>query len=403
MYNFECIMATRPYQGYPYTNPHVIDAPSIDAATASRWNNLPRRPLQPPQPRDEVNRVSKPISNKKHPDAELDPVIYIDVPDEVGSDVAGPASSRNRKSESDSEPDPVIYIDVPDEAGSDVAGPASSRNRKSESDAEPDPVIYIEVPDGEGSDVAGPARTEPEPEYVQETIFYDPFENRRIDRQKLSDTDTASGAGSSRPTPPSSLDLRGPSGSSGYGGSTFNSTPEFMSKEASIYGRDDFSLSPLPVGQYPDLPPAYSEIDTPHTPQTSQTSQTPQTPPEGTPSTLPDQPRTVVITQGLNYNRPPVESSIGLPSPDRKVVYCQHCFQRVHTLVIRELGPISHWIAFFLFLFVMPCVVFVYCTNWFTYKNHYCPNCNRKIGYEMPAMCIGMTYIRPDTERQERL
>ncbi|XP_061727485.1 uncharacterized protein LOC133532722 isoform X3 [Cydia pomonella] len=160
-------MATRPYQGYPYTNPHVIDAPSIDAATASRWNNLPRRPLQPPQPRDEVNRVSKPISNKKHPDAELDPVIYIDVPDEVGSDVAGPASSRNRKSESDSEPDPVIYIDVPDEAGSDVAGPASSRNRKSESDSEPDPVIYIEVPDGEGSDVAGPARTEPEPEYVQ--------------------------------------------------------------------------------------------------------------------------------------------------------------------------------------------------------------------------------------------
>ncbi|XP_063544825.1 uncharacterized protein LOC134752995 [Cydia strobilella] len=374
-------MTTRPYQGYPYANPQVIDAPSIDAATASRWNNLPRRPLHPPQPKNvDFPDCSQKVSGKKHPDAEPDPVIYIDVPESSGSDVASPASSRNRKSESHSEPDPVIYIDVPESSGSYVAGPASSRNRKSESDSEPDPVIYIDVPDGEGSDVAGPARLEPEPEYVQETIFYDPFENRRIDRQKPSDTDTASGAGPSRPTPPNTLDVRGLSDSSGYGGST---------KEASIYGCDDFSLSPLPVGQYPDLPPAYSEIDTPHT------THTPQTPPESTP-TPPEPPRTVVITQG-NYNRPPVESSIGLPSPDRKVVYCQHCSQRVHTLVIREIGPITHWIACFLFIFLMPFVVFVYCTNWFTYKNHYCPNCNKKIGYEMPAMCIRMTYIRTDT------
>ncbi|XP_063630788.1 uncharacterized protein LOC134802125 [Cydia splendana] len=390
-------MATRPYQGYPYANPHVIDAPSIDATTASRWNNLPRRPLQPPQTRNEGSQRSK-VFGKKEPDAEPDPVIYIDVPESSGSDVAGPASRRNRKSESDTEPDPVIYIDVPESSGSDVAGPASSRNRKSESDSEPDPVIYIDVPDEEGSDVAGPARPEPEPEYVQETIFYDPFENRRIDRHKSSDTDTASGAGPSRPTPPNSLDLRGPSGSSGYGGSTFTPTPEFLSNPSS-YGRDEFSLSPLPVGKYPDLPPAYSEFDTPHTRQTPQTPQTtPQTPPESTPSSS-EPPRTVVITPGLNYNRPTVESSIGLPSPDRKVVYCPHCFQRVHTLVIREIGPITHWIACFMLLFFFPFVVFVYCTNWFTYKNHYCPNCNKKIGYEMPAMCIGMgmTYIRPDT------
>ncbi|XP_063391741.1 uncharacterized protein LOC134677239 [Cydia fagiglandana] len=370
----QCIMATRPYQGYPY----VTDAPSVDAPTASRWNNLPRRPLQPPLTRDEGSQVSR-VSGRKDPDAEPDPVIYIDVPESSGSDVAGPASSWNRKSESDSEPDPVIYIDVPDEEGSDVAGPARP---------EPEPE-YVQATPGILNTVYYPIFNKSS--LTQETIFYDPFENRRINRHKSSDTDTASGAGPSRPTPPNSLDLRGPSGSSG-GASTFTPTPEFLSNPSS-YGRDEFSLTPLPVGQYPDLPPAYSEFATPHTTQTPQTTQTP---PESTPSP-PEPPRTVVITPGLNYNRPPVESSIGLPSPVRKVVYCQHCFQRVHTLVIREIGPITHWIACFMFIFFFPFVVFVYCTKWFMYKNHYCPNCNKKIGYEMPAMCVGMTYIRPDT------
>ncbi|XP_048002674.1 cell death-inducing p53-target protein 1-like [Leguminivora glycinivorella] len=345
-------MASRPYQGYPYANPHVTDAPSIDAATASRWNNLPRRPLQPPQPRHINTDGQKPVSSKKNPD---------------------------------SEPDPVIYIDVPDDDASDVSSPSRIRAK---SDSEPDPVIYIDVPDGEGSDVAGPARPDPEPEYVQETIFYDPFENRRIDRHKASGTPhSESGAGPSRPTPPNTLELRGPSTSSSYPSSPFT-TPEFLSKESSIYGRDDFTLSPLPLGPYPDLPPAYSEIDT-RTPATPQRT-------EDTPTTQ-EPPRTVVITPGSN-NRPPESSmSIGLPSPDRKVVHCQHCMHRVHTLVIWEVGLLSHIIAFFLFFFVMPMVVFVYCTNLFKYKNHYCPNCNKKIGYEMPALCVKMTYKKPDT------
>lgn len=35
----------RPYQGYPYVNPPVIDAPSIDQTTASKWANLPRKQI----------------------------------------------------------------------------------------------------------------------------------------------------------------------------------------------------------------------------------------------------------------------------------------------------------------------------------------------------------------------
>lgn len=50
------------YQGYPYVNPIVIDAPTIDAATASRWTNLPRRQLVP-EKRGSSN-----------------PVVYIDMP-----------------------------------------------------------------------------------------------------------------------------------------------------------------------------------------------------------------------------------------------------------------------------------------------------------------------------------
>jgi hypothetical protein len=54
----------REYQGYPYMNHVVNDVPSIDATTAARWNNLPRRPA----------------FEKK----ETSPVVYIDIPSGSG-------------------------------------------------------------------------------------------------------------------------------------------------------------------------------------------------------------------------------------------------------------------------------------------------------------------------------
>ncbi|XP_073966336.1 uncharacterized protein [Choristoneura fumiferana] len=352
------------YQGYPYTNPHVHDAPSIDAATANRWAHLPRKPLE----------------------------------------------ARNN----------VIYVDMPEEGSSQVTRPmpGASQSRgppDKKTDIDDNPVIYIDVPESGCSDVAAPVEPEAEPAYVQETIFYNPFENRRIDQEKDADSMRSSdsdsvGSGTprplrpapGRPTPPNTLNLTSPGSSSGYGSTyTTPGLPASMSKEAYVYRQqspDDFPLSPIPISEFPQPPPAYTEIESPRVGSPVQSGVLPVTVPVSVPPAQ-EPPRTVVITPGTTdgayRQRIDEPSPIGLPNPFRKVVYCHHCGLRVHTLVIRQTGTATHVVALTaLCVGLIPITILVYCTDTCKNKNHYCPNCNKMIGYEVPILCQNMTFTK---------
>ncbi|GBP23409.1 hypothetical protein EVAR_22268_1 [Eumeta japonica] len=293
----------RPYQGYPYTTPIVIDAPSVGPGAGDRWRNLPRRP------------------------ADL----------AIGRPNAG-ESSRSAE-----------------ETGAQAARSTGSLT----------------------------------PDFVADTILYDPFEDRRIDVQKS----TTSGSdfqsielsnlsrSPSTPASPPFVTVSSPAGepSSSRPGPSATSDagsrdrpPPMLSKEAYVYNRqtpqeDGFRLSPLPVSDFPDPPPAYTEIDRVVTVQP--TAQAP--------------PRTEVVTQQTGL--PP---AAGVLDPSRKFLICQHCGNRVHTLVIKESGAATHILAWSCMLLCMfPVTALVYCTNACKYKNHYCPACNRLIGYEVPMLC----------------
>ncbi|XP_013144535.1 PREDICTED: uncharacterized protein LOC106108014 isoform X3 [Papilio polytes] len=331
-------MATqnRPYQGYPYVNPVVIDVPSIDPTTAGRWTNLPRRPIgglnDRPGTSSDVNEVRAEADTK----------------DSSESNSNGP------------EDNPVVYIDVPESGASSVLESPTNRNET------------------EGS-------------FVQDTILYDPFKNRRIELRVTGDesddensrqpTSSSRGEQSSRPQPPNTLQISSPGSSSGYtssptfGSSTNPNLPGLMSKEAGYYGRqtpdDMFPLGPIPVSEFPEPPPAYTEFD-----RVNQTESVTETTP----------PRTEVVTID---NRTTVR-----PGSDRKLLQCPHCNQRVHSLVVREVGAFTHILAIiFSLLCLIPIVILIYCTDSCKYKNHYCPNCNQLIGYEIPILCQQMAFV----------
>ncbi|CAG4999940.1 unnamed protein product [Parnassius apollo] len=338
-------MATqnRPYQGYPYVNPIVIDVPSLDSATAARWANLPRRPIGTP-----VHKNTERPGISKATDSSDD--------NKINRDATSSGPSRtNRDREEDN---PVVYIDVPESSASSVI---ESPRDTSERDEET---------------------------FVQETILYDPIKNRRIELREANENDDyripAYGERfepSPRPAPSSILQIPSPGGSSGYQSTPSRTIPNsnlpaFMSKEAELYGRpltpdDGFSLTPIPVRDFPEPPPAYTEIDRVTQPNTDHT-----TPP----------PRTEVITSGPN----PIYHA----GSDSKHIRCQHCGQMVHSIVMREAGVFTHILAFiFAISCLIPVVMLIYCTDGCKYKNHYCPNCRQQIGYEIPILCQEMAYV----------
>ncbi|XP_064076168.1 uncharacterized protein LOC135194520 [Vanessa tameamea] len=313
------------YQGYPYVNPIVIDAPSIDAETAAKWSNLPRKQVVPKQP----------LTNE--------PIIYIDIPDsgQSGSSSCTIESSR-----------PAV-----------AAGSGASTGTASKVDPDDNPVVYIDLPESTSSVTSDNERRRPDnlsglnnPGFVEETIFYDPFKNRRID------------VGQNR-------DSAAPGTSSDQAGSSDYVSSQYVSKETLVYGSQSPQVpsrpSPvedyfIPVTDFPNPPPAYTEVDT---------------------SPAPTPTRTEVIV-------PNQQTPIGIASSDRKLVSCPHCNVRVHTLVVRENACLTHVIAIFFILVFLPIGILIYCTDYFKYRNHYCPNCNLLIGYEIPIFCQGMTYVK---------
>ncbi|XP_045541251.1 uncharacterized protein LOC106710419 isoform X2 [Papilio machaon] len=325
----------RPYQGYPYVNPVVIDVPSIDPTTAGRWTNLPRRPIG--------GVIERPGTSRDNGVNEIRA-------EEVVKDSS--ESDVNRTEEN-----PVVYIDVPESGESSVIESSNRNEQREES-------------------------------FVQETILYDPFKDRRIELRVTGDESDeepsrypSSGEQTSRPVPPNTLNVASPGSSSGYttsptfGTSTNPNLPGLMSKEAGYYGRqtpdDMFPLGPIPVSEFPEPPPAYTEID-----RVNQTDRVNE----------PTPPRTEVIT---------TDSTTTIrPGSDRKLLQCPHCNQRVHSLVVREVGAFTHVLAMiFLFLCLIPIVILIYCMDCCKYKNHYCPNCNQLIGYEIPILCQQMAFV----------
>ncbi|KPJ00506.1 hypothetical protein RR46_07096 [Papilio xuthus] len=365
--NINMATQNRPYQGYPYVNPVVIDVPSIDSTTAGRWTNLPRRAIGGVNERPGTSRDS-------------------DV-NERRTEVVAKDSSESDGNRT--EDNPVVYIDVPESGGSSVV--ESPRNRNEQRGGT----------------------------FVQETILYDPFKDRRIELRVTGDEsdeepsrNPSRGEQTSRPVPPNISYVASPGSSSGYttsptfGTSTNPNLPGLMSKEAGYYGRqtpdDMFPLGPIPVSEFPEPPPAYTEID-----NVNQSNRVNVSTP----------PRTEVVTTGgrslvlcykkkketqngkataaqstqlqmrclLAYieghaqmeNASPTSSNplpcnlhisekkfkdmcevnqpaLGQltdatttirPGSDRKLLQCPHCNQRVHSLVVREVGAFTHVLA----------------------------------------------------------
>ncbi|CAG4969196.1 unnamed protein product [Colias eurytheme] len=193
--------------------------------------------------------------------------------------------------------------------------------------------------------------------YVEDTIFYDPFDDRRIDVAKEG------------PRRPNQLTLTStsvryqPSVHTNRQSPVYSSLPRINPVQTPP--DDGFRLTPLPVADTPDPPPAYTEIDT-----------------------------------RQERLAPPVPCNPGyhLPQPhgdqDRKLITCPFCRVRVYTLVVRESGAITHVMAVILFFFCLLFVFCIYCMDWCKYKNHYCPNCNNLIGYEIPFLCTDMVYSK---------
>ncbi|CAH2065128.1 unnamed protein product, partial [Iphiclides podalirius] len=346
-----CRTQRRPYQGYPYVNPVVIDVPSLDATAAAKWSNLPRKPIgvAPNRPPEQSNRADNRDAGTNDVTANAD---------RVETESARPDRDID-------EDNPVIYIDIPESSASSVV--ESPRNENA----------------SERSEVTA----------VQDTALYDPFKDRTIEvRASVDDSDDEDDASTPpprnrylppRPAPPRTLHAsQGTSSSvttSPNSGTTTNSNlPAFMSKEAGYYGRlptpdDGFLLAPIPVTDFPEPPPAYTEVD-----RVNQPSVVPVTPP----------PRTEVVTTVTN------PTSTVRPGPDRKLLRCQHCGQMVHSLVVRESGAFTHILALIVaFLCLIPVAIFIYCTDSCKYKNHYCPNCNQLIGYEIPILCQQMAFV----------
>ncbi|XP_069364249.1 uncharacterized protein [Maniola hyperantus] len=328
------------YQGYPYINPIVIDAPSLDAETAARWTNLPRNPLIPKRPRN-------------NPDVTIDVTGASSAGDRTNNSNADSEASINQTNTQDNKPDldieldQRVYIDFPtNELGECVDSDRREENRRENSRTD-----------------------EASSNFVEDTIFYDPFEDRRINVGQSPATSPKNGTigpygipSPSTQAGSSSLDAQSPS--------SRVRVPPFMTKESTIYGSqstDDRFASSVPEQNFPEPPPAYTEID-----------RTPVQPPR-TEVIVPDRANPTVLT-----------------NPDRKLIRCPFCSVNVYTLAIKENGILTHVLAVFFILLFVPLVLVVYCTDYFKYRNHYCPNCNQLVGYEVPMLCQDMVYSKAD-------
>ncbi|KAH9641076.1 hypothetical protein HF086_006356, partial [Spodoptera exigua] len=299
------------YQGYPYVNPIVTDVPTVDPQTAARWANLPRRPLQTDGPRAGTSYGPSSPQTPTRPNT------------------SGNAEATKR----DIDETPVVYIDMP-EAGSEVS-----------------------------QSIVTP--TDNEPEFVQDTIMYDPFENRRIDVVKdetRSGASSESGSSSSlhhQAVRPNTLNLAGASSSAETPGSSSSRQtplmPSFLAKESQVYGgntSDGFPLSPIPISEFPEPPPAYTETAVAQSPSPTRepARETPREPileplrvePVRREPVYSPAPMTQVITSMTNL-------PLSAMNYERKNLICHHCGSRVHTLVVKENGPMTHVIACVLF------------------------------------------------------
>ncbi|VVC91295.1 unnamed protein product [Leptidea sinapis] len=243
--------------------------------------------------------------------------------------------------------------------------------------------------------------------FVEETIFYDPFGDKRIMVSSEHSTTTASDPQNRlrhAPPPP-------PQGSS-------NTTSELSSQ-----GHPKLQLPPPHSGLIsPEPPPAYVEIERPFSEQAVITPQTPVASPHCSSQFHPSLQSPSHPHNGLLSPEPPPayneidrgcsEQSVVTPQTPvdslqtpqtstaivtrtgRKHMVCPFCKTSVHTLVVRESGPFTHLLALILFMFCMPIIFLAYCCDICKYKNHYCPNCNKVIGYETPLLCTGMVYTK---------
>lgn len=228
--------------------------------------------------------------------------------------------------------------------------------------------------------------------------MYDPFENRRIDvpkddtRSIMSSDSESSYHPPARPAVrPDTLNLVGAGSSTPQPGTSRQTPglPSFMLKESQVYGgdgADGFPLSPIPISEFPEPPPAYTEMS----PQVATPRETPIVEPLRVET--PQGPRTQVILP-----KPPspviASSPVGAQNYDRKYLICHHCGSRVYTLVVRENGALTHMIACIILFLFFPFLICVYCLDFFKYKNHYCPNCNKLIGYETPIVGEKVNYV----------
>ncbi|XP_059047555.1 DNA-directed RNA polymerase II subunit RPB1-like [Achroia grisella] len=346
--------------------------------------------------------------------------IHIDLPENSGLQTqANHGSTKDRESltetiKSEEDEYPVLYIDLPERGHSDVSqriqeGPSSPPSRpirptylpirpagsSSKVDLDENPVVYIDLPETSNSDVCEPRRTEAEenPPFIQDTILYDQFKDRRIQIPNTPvDQNTASAYSSlsSGETHSSNrlLTLHNYHSlpSPEYTGNTATtqtvpSPTEFRSITSHQVTPDEHRFPPHMQINYPDPPPPYSPTNNPvilQQPVSSPTSMV-----------LPEHSRTIVITDGSQQHIvPQVPGS-------RKYIFCHHCRFNINSLVIHETGFITHiWAIVLMMCGMFPFILLIYWGNCCKYKNHYCPHCHKKIAYVRPCGCDRITVIK---------
>ncbi|XP_052748191.1 uncharacterized protein LOC116413336 [Galleria mellonella] len=342
--------------------------------------------------------------------------IHLDLAGNSGSLQARYENTKDQEtlteqSQSEDEEHPVLYIDLPEPGNSDVTQrigqqtSASSRPvrptdlpirpRGNKVDLDENPVVYIDLPETSNSDVCEPRRAETEenPPFIQDTIFYDQFKDRRIQMPNTpidqNNASTFSSLSSGESLPSQRLlslqnNLNSPSPEYAGNTATSQSLPsptEFGSISGHQVTPDEHRFPPHQQIPYPDPPPPYSPVN----------SQVVTQPPMTTPTMtgMQEHSRTIFITEGMPQN-------LRTQAPiSRKYMFCHHCRFNINSLVIHETGCMTHIWAIILMTFgLFPFVILIYWANWCKYKNHYCPHCHKKIAYVRPCGCERITVIK---------
>ncbi|GBM51107.1 hypothetical protein AVEN_275298-1 [Araneus ventricosus] len=61
-------------------------------------------------------------------------------------------------------------------------------------------------------------------------------------------------------------------------------------------------------------------------------------------------------------------------------VVCGNCGNKVTTTIVPENGTCAHLCAFMMYFIFLPCVCYPLCSGSCKDYNHYCSNCNAKLG-----------------------